>query len=276
MLENLFLLFPIGFFFTLSQTTAFKFDSILKLTLLGFMLSFFVESMQLFLDVRTSQYWDLIANTLSMTLGIIAALACKSLIGKISISSLTISKLLHTLLAITILLLIRLMTNYQHFALLELSLLLWACGILILIFSHYSMKKRYTLINQTTIATIIFVIVSLFPLLISNIRLFLLLTLLCSLVTPLSVYLMMKSHGLSYLSKKNMLILLSYSPIMIALLFTISDNATMDSAGPVFLLDSLAVQYNARIVGSFVIQAFLFFIATYQLISYVIYSNKQV
>jgi hypothetical protein len=45
------------------------------------------------------------------------------------------------------------MTSYQHFALVELSLLLYACGILILIFSHYSMKKRYALINQTTIAT---------------------------------------------------------------------------------------------------------------------------
>jgi glycopeptide antibiotics resistance protein len=275
MLENLFLLFPISFCFTLSQTTSFKFSSIIKLTLLGFMLSFFVESMQLFLEVRTSQYWDLIANTLSMTLGIITALVCKPLIGKISINSLAISKLLHALFAITILLLIRVMTNYQHFALLESNLLLCACGILILIFSHYSMKKKYTLINQTTIATIIFAIVSLFPLLISNIRLFLLLTLLCSLVTPLSVYLMMKSHGLSSLSKKNMLLLLSYLPIMIALSFMISDNVTMDSAGPFFLLDNLVVQYNARIVGNFVIQAFLFFITTYQLLAYFIYSNNK-
>jgi glycopeptide antibiotics resistance protein len=275
MFENLFLLFPIGFFFTLSQTTAFKFDSIIKLTLLGFMLSFFVESMQLFLDVRTSQYWDLIANTLSMTLGLLTALACKSLIDKFRISSFAISKLIHALFAITILLLIRLMTNHQDFALLELSLLLCGCGILILIFSHYSMKKKYALINQTTIATIIFVIISFFPLFISNTKLFLLLTLLCSLVTPLTVYLMMEPHRLVYLSKKNILLLLSYLTIIMALSLTISNNVAMDSSGPIFLLDNLAVQYNARIVGSFVIQAFLFFITTYQLLAYFIYSNKK-
>jgi hypothetical protein len=62
---------------------------------------------------------------------------------------------------------------------------------------------------------------------------------------------------------------------MIALSFMISDNVTMDSAGPFFLLDNLAVQYNARIVGSFVIQSFLFFITTYQLLAYFIYSNNK-
>jgi hypothetical protein len=275
MLENLFLLFPIGFFFILSQATAFKFTDFIKLILLGFLLSLIVEAMQLFLAERTSQYWDLIANTLSITLGLLTALACKSLIGKFSISSFAISKLIHALFAITILLLIRLMTNYQHFALVELSLLLCACSILILIFSHYSMKKRYALINQTTIATLTFVMISMFPLFISNVNLFLLLTLLCSLVTPLTVYLMVRPNELSYLSKKNMLLLLSYLPIIIALSFTFSNNVTMDSAGPVSLFDNLAVQYNARIVGGFVIQAFLFLITTYHLLGYCIYANKK-
>ncbi len=274
-LENLFLLFPIGFCFTLSQTTAFKSSIIIKLILLGFMLSFFVEAMQLFLDARTSQYWDLIANTLSITLGLITALACKSFIDKININSLGISKLLHALFAITILLLVRQMSNYQHFALVELSLLLCACGILILIFSHYSMKKRYALINQTTIATLTFVMVSMFPLFISNINLFLLLTLLCSLLTPLTVYLMVRPHKLSYLSKKNMLLLVSYLTIIIALSFTISNNVTMDSAEPVSLYNNLVVQYNARIVGGFVIQTFLLLIITYQLLGYFIYANNK-
>ena len=239
------------------------------------MLSFFVEAMQLFLDARTSQYWDLIANTLSITLGLITALACKSFIDKININSLGISKLLHALFAITILLLVRQMSNYQHFALLELSLLLCACGILILIFSHYSMKKRYALINQTTIATLTFVMVSMFPLFISNINLFLLLTLLCSLLTPLTVYLMVRPHKLSYLSKKNMLLLVSYLTIIIALSFTISNNVTMDSAEPVSLYNNLVVQYNARIVGGFVIQTFLLLIITYQLLGYFIYANNK-
>jgi glycopeptide antibiotics resistance protein len=56
MLENLFLLFPIGFCLTLSQTQALKFSNIIKLTLLGLMLSFGVEAIQLFLDAKTSQY----------------------------------------------------------------------------------------------------------------------------------------------------------------------------------------------------------------------------
>ena len=255
-LENLFLLFPIGFFFILSQATAFKFTDFIKLILLGFLLSLIVEAMQLFLAERTSQYWDLIANTLSITLGLLTALACKSLIGKFSISSFAISKLIHALFAITILLLIRLMTNYQHFALVELSLLLCACSILILIFSHYSMKKRYALINQTTIATLTFVMVSMFPLFISNINLFLLLTLLCSLLTPLTVYLMVRPHKLSYLSKKNMLLLVSYLTIIIALSFTISNNVTIDSAWAASLYDIRMFQYNARIAGGFNIQAF--------------------
>ncbi len=72
-----------------------------------------------------------------------------------------------------------------------------------------------------------------------------------------------------------MLLLVSYLTIIIVLSFTISNNVTMDSAEPVSLYNNLVVQYNARIVGGFVIQTFLLLIITYQLLGYFIYANNK-
>ncbi|MBL0709549.1 MAG: VanZ family protein, partial [Colwellia sp.] len=103
MFENLFLLFPIGFLFAISSNKI-KLIDIVKYTVIGFIFSLLVESSQLFLKTRTSQYWDVIANTISMFLGVLLGIGFKPLANKLMINRLSISNLVSALFAIGLLL----------------------------------------------------------------------------------------------------------------------------------------------------------------------------
>lgn len=65
---NLFLLFPVGLFVVLAKRECKLVDILLYLAL-GLGLSVSIESLQLLVPQRTSQYWDVICNTISVLLG---------------------------------------------------------------------------------------------------------------------------------------------------------------------------------------------------------------
>ena len=66
---NCFLLFPLGYIFLEFLGSSFSFKNLFKAILVGGLISIAIESSQLLLDQRTSQYWDVIANTFSFMLG---------------------------------------------------------------------------------------------------------------------------------------------------------------------------------------------------------------
>lgn len=69
-IENLFLLFPLGFFLALFKDEMRIKDYILY-GFIGLLISFFIEFSQLFLKMRSSQYWDVICNAISLIFGLL-------------------------------------------------------------------------------------------------------------------------------------------------------------------------------------------------------------
>tara|TARA_R110000751_G_scaffold73956_4_gene149738 strand:+ start:8682 stop:9830 length:1149 start_codon:yes stop_codon:yes gene_type:complete len=66
---NCFLLFPLGYIFVEYLGSSFSYKKLYAAILVGGLISIAIESSQLLLEQRTSQYWDVIANTFSFMLG---------------------------------------------------------------------------------------------------------------------------------------------------------------------------------------------------------------
>lgn len=271
MFENLFLLFPIGFFLALSNNKNNK-TNILKYTVIGFFFSCFIEYSQLFLESRTSQYWDVIANTLSMVLGLFIGIMLEPLVKKSVIIRSSITKLISTLFALSILIIIRLMMNNQRFGLFEFSLLVCGSGLLILIYSHYSLKNNEILTSLSAVTTIFFIFISLFPLLFTNITLYLILSLFFGLTVPTIIFLL---HAVSYSNKKRIIFLIIFPPLMVFSVLAITNLITASPEFSIFQLDRLYSVNEGRGVGGVMVQAFLLLIITFQLLSYIFYSLKK-
>jgi hypothetical protein len=79
---NLFLLFPVGLFAVLAKRECKSVDILLYLAL-GLGLSFSIESLQLLIPERTSQYWDVICNTISLMLGVVVGTVIKAALSQI-------------------------------------------------------------------------------------------------------------------------------------------------------------------------------------------------
>ncbi len=274
MFENLFLLFPIGFFLTLSSNKNSTIN-IIKYTLVGFVFSLCIESSQLFLESRTSQYWDVIANTLSMALGALIGMTLKPLAKKIIITRSSIVKLISTLFALSLLIIIRLMMNNQSFGLFEFSLLFCGSGLLTLIYSHYSLKNNDILAGHSAVTTIIFAFISLFPLLLTNITLFLMLSLFFGLIVPASVFLMSVHHAISYSNKKKIVFFIISPPLMIFSALAITNLITTNSGFATFQFDKLYDINEGRNVGGVIVQVFLLVTITAQLLDYILSSMKK-
>lgn len=273
MFENLFLLFPIGFFLTLASDKI-KLIDIIKFTFIGFIFSASVEFSQLFLKSRSSQYWDVIGNTISIVLGILVGICVKPLANKLIITRSSIATLISTLFAISILLIIRLMMNNQKFGLLEFSLLVCASGILTLLFSYYSIKNNNMPASITAVITIIFVLVSLSPLLLTNITLLLMLSLFFGLIVPTCVYFMSATHAISQSNKQKILLTLTYPPIIVFSVLAIINLLTINSGFSILELDRLYKVNEGRGVGGIIVQVFLLLTITIQLLSYILSTKK--
>jgi glycopeptide antibiotics resistance protein len=124
---NLFLLFPVGFFAVLAKQERKALDILLYLAL-GLGLSLSIESLQLLIPERTSQYWDVICNTISVMLGVIVGAVIKpALNNKQRHHTPSQVLLVNMLIAVTILLVtysIQHQTEIQMFAI---TLLLLIC-----------------------------------------------------------------------------------------------------------------------------------------------------
>jgi glycopeptide antibiotics resistance protein len=81
--SNLFLLLPIGAALGLSGASL-KFRHVLLYFLFALLLSFTIETMQLFIAVRTSQYWDVICNVTSFMMGLMIGKSCKPMLLRFS------------------------------------------------------------------------------------------------------------------------------------------------------------------------------------------------
>jgi glycopeptide antibiotics resistance protein len=274
MFENLFLLCPLGIFLTLSNNKV-NAINIIKYIALGFILSSFIEYSQLFLDNRVSQYWDIIANTLSMILGVIIGLILNPLIKKLIRMRSSMIKLSSTLFAISILIILRLMMNSQTFGLFEFSLLLCASGLLILMFNHYSLKNNNIMADISAITAIAFIFISLFPLLLTNITLFLILSLFFVLTVPTSVFLMFKPYIISQRYKKRIIFILTFLPVMFFSLIAVKNLLVIDIGFSIFQSDRSYSTSDGRGVGGVVVQAFLLFIITTQLFNHIYSFEKK-
>lgn len=274
MFANLFLLFPIGFFFTLSSDKVKPID-IVKYTAIGFIFSLFIEFSQLFLKSRSSQYWDIIANTISIILGSFTAICLKPLTNKLSITKSSIAMLISTLFLLSILLIIRLMMNNQSFGFFELSLLLCSSGLLVLILSHYSLKNNSLSPSISALISITFVFVSLFPLLFTNTPLFLILSLLSGLLVPACVFVMSITDNISNSTKKMIIFIIIYPPIIVFSGIAITNLMATSTGFSILLLDRLYGVNEGRGVGGVMVQAFLLLTITVQLLNYILLSKKK-
>jgi len=212
--QNLLLLSPVGFCLALSNQP-FKYSFILKYTLLGFLLSIVIESGQLLLESRTSQYWDVITNTLSILFGLLVGLLFSPLFNRLNILSKSVISLLNVTFAILIFLIVRLIMNHQHFGLFEFSVLFLSLAPLNLMFSRSHKKNNESSIYKNSITTIIFIFISLSPLIIVNLQLVILIAFSFGLSSPFITYLIVRSYGISYFLKKTILVITSLLPLLI-------------------------------------------------------------
>jgi glycopeptide antibiotics resistance protein len=275
MFENLFLLFPIGFFLALSSDKL-KPITFIKYIAIGFIFSFFIEFSQLFLKSRVSQYWDVIANTISIILGALVAALLKPLTHKWVIKQSSIALLISTLFALSILLILRLMMNNQGVGLFEYCLLLCSSGILILIFSHYSRKNNHLSASKSSVIGILFLFISLFPLLFTDLTLLLVLSLLFGLIVPAGVYLMHFIQSISHSNKKMVIFIIIYLPIIVFSGLALTNLLTTKVGFSIFELDKLYTINDGRGVGGVIVQALLLLAISFQLLSYALPSKKAI
>ena len=274
MFENLFLLFPIGFFLTLSNNNINLID-IIKYTVVGFIFSVFIECTQLFLESRISQYWDVIANTFSTLLGSLVALCLKPFKNKLVITRQPIATLMSTLISINILLIIRLMMNGQLFGLLEFSLLFCGNGILVLIFSHYTRISNSISASKAAVITISYCFITIFPVLATNTTLVSVLSLLFGLTVPACVYWMTSNHAISYTGKKLISFCVLFAPIIIFSALSLADLISLNFGFSILQPERLYSAKETRSVGGQMVQMFLLLTIVTQLLSYISSHKKQ-
>jgi glycopeptide antibiotics resistance protein len=154
---NLFLLMPMGAALGLSHTS-FKFHHVLVYLLFALMLSFAIESMQLFITVRTSQYWDVICNVTSFMLGLMIGKSFKPMMLHFKQLATTILKntevtdrLISISLAVILLLVIRAISSSATFEIYDFTLLCLAFFVIAHIFISVADEREEPYHLQATI-----------------------------------------------------------------------------------------------------------------------------
>tara|TARA_R110000764_G_scaffold487_3_gene1869 strand:+ start:326 stop:1186 length:861 start_codon:yes stop_codon:yes gene_type:complete len=272
-IENLFLLFPIGLFLTLSNPNM-KFKDIIKYTIFGFVLSVSVESSQLMLDSRTSQYWDVIANTTSILLGVLFALIIKPLLSNLSISSQSVARLTSALLAITCLLLIRLMMNQQNINIFELYLILTSAVLLAMLTAHYAHKGNEHALNKNIFISLTYSSLSLSPVFIAMPSLYFKLLIAHVSVSFFTFLILVKGSFKSYKFKKKIIL---FPITLIAVIFlSISIYNFLNGEFSVVMLpsDNIKITTEGRRYGGMILNLLLLFILTSFLTNLLFQNNK--
>jgi hypothetical protein len=201
LLTNLFLLSPIGFFLTLlKQELSLKY--FIHLLLLGLLGSVLIEGTQLFIPQRTSQYWDVICNIISMLLGAFAAtLILKFVTHKNTSNGYHPSILLSPLILIGLLLLMRTVNTECGWDGFTLSLIFISTGIMAITFSHVSKVKTATLPYYALLCCMAYLSLFTLPLLWKDPTSFLIILL----VIPILIFL-----STLFLSKNSTFLLLNF------------------------------------------------------------------
>jgi glycopeptide antibiotics resistance protein len=165
---NLFLLFPVGFFAVLAKRECKSVDILLYLAL-GLGLSFSIESLQLLVPQRTSQYWDVICNTISVMLGAGVGAVIKPVLNQIGrYHDARQVLLVNILIAVSILLLTYSIYHPADIQMFAVVLLLLTCCLISAIFINSSLQHETPLHMQAFVCYVVFTTLLTIPLLLNH------------------------------------------------------------------------------------------------------------
>lgn len=267
-LKNLVLLFPLGFFLTLSQKTL-KAIHIFYYIFLGIFISLSIESIQLNLILRSSQFWGVISNTVGMTIGVITAFLFKKIIiNALNKANKEIKLLSSTLVLTTILLVIRLLSNEQDISLFELSVLISALGIITLLSSYYLKFNTIDIITKFSLFSLCYIAFSLLPLALKNPSLYFSSILLFCFVMVISILLFEKFSSLNILMAKVTFLTLTSIPLIIYLTIALTNIASSHLTFSLLPSDQELNLNQSVNIGVIFIELMLLFFITVQLITY--------
>jgi glycopeptide antibiotics resistance protein len=157
--SNLFLLMPVGAALGLGLAhTSFKFHHVLLYLLFALTLSFAIEAMQLFIAVRTSQYWDVICNVTSFMLGLMIGKSFKPMMLHFKQLTTTIlnnteafDRLISILLAVILLLVIRAISSSATIEIYDFALLCLVFFVFAHIFITVAVERKEPYHLQATV-----------------------------------------------------------------------------------------------------------------------------
>jgi glycopeptide antibiotics resistance protein len=165
---NLFLLFPVGLFAVLAKRVCKSVDILLYLAL-GLGLSVSIESLQLLIPQRTSQYWDVICNTISVMLGAGVGVVIKPVLNQIGrYHDARQVLLVNILIAVAILLLTYSIYHPADIQMFAVALLLLTCCLISAIFINSALQHETPLHMQAFVCYVIFATLLTIPYLLNH------------------------------------------------------------------------------------------------------------
>jgi glycopeptide antibiotics resistance protein len=165
---NLFLLLPVGLFAVLAKRECKSVDILLYLAL-GLGLSVSIESLQLLIPQRTSQYWDVICNTISVMLGAGVGAVFKPVLNQIGRYHDACHVLLvNILIAVAILLLTYSIYHPADIQMFVVALLLLTCCLISAIFINSALQHETPLHMQAFVCYVVFATLLTIPLLLNH------------------------------------------------------------------------------------------------------------
>lgn len=251
LVENIFILFPVGLLFMLAQHEQ-KLKNILKCTIFGLLLSASVETVQLYIESRSSQYWDIIANTFGIFCGALCALSIKPFMRKLSISSKTTAKILNSIICLIILTLVRIMTNQQSLSYFEYCLIATSAMVTAHFITQYNRKEREKNFYNRILLAFIVSFISLFPLFISSPSLFYKLTIIHVLLTSIFCFMLIRKGKITNKTKRLIIQILVTVAVTTLLTISIYSLITTESGVVMFVSDTIKTSDNGRKYGGVV------------------------
>lgn len=269
-IENLFLLFPLGFFLALFKDNM-RFKDYVLYIFIGFLVSAFVESAQLFLKMRSSQYWDVICNTISLFLGLLVGRIITTLftIKHVRLSA-SVALLSNIILLLFILFVVRTQLHDQSIETFEYLILFSIPLVISLIFSY----PLFIHANAYYVKPFLTSLLCVSPLLLLSKEFSLTnaisTSLLLSLLTPFTLFLLRFLPWLKNKTKGRMLYLCITPPF---LYFVYISSFQLDDY-KLLASDSIINNKNGRVIGSIATEFLLLFTISSQLIIYKLLNRK--
>ena len=273
-LENLALMLPLGVFLSLCRKKYKPIYLFINLCL-GLLLSVSIEIAQLFLEQRTSQYWDIICNTISLFIGSFIGIIIKPTVERTFKKTPTsILLMLYTLSLLSILIFTQVITSGRDIGLFEIMLLFSSHCLIALIFSEYAYKSGKSLTFQSNIASVIYVFITCSALLSNNVITLLLISLLFSLLAPLMILFLTAITNISYKAKKIFLLLLASAPLAIYFFVTLFNVNNTNLDLPSLLQENRFHISNYRALAGGVVEVILLYITFGLVINCILINNK--